>query len=101
MSNKHSSEWSSVAIERFLSRVNAALKSRSKEMRMDMDSAQELSTAIAALLGQQSAKDEEIQILQRKLIETHEALQEERKKQNTGGFTIDGSNIEADGGGFK
>jgi hypothetical protein len=98
MSNKQSSEWSSVAIERFLSRVNAALKSRSKEMRMDMDSAQELSTAIAALLGQQNAKDEEIQILQRKLIEIHEELQKERTKDSGGSFS---SNIEADGGGFK
>lgn len=99
MSNKQSSEWSSVAIERFLSRVNSALKSRSKEMRMDMDSAQELSTAIAALLGQQNAKDEEIQILQRKLIEIHEELQKERTKDSGGSFS--GSNIEADGGGFK
>lgn len=69
------------AVNKFLERVRSAQRSRSKEVRLTIDEANEIATNIAQLLGQST-----------KLLNDIVELQ---KNQGTS------TNVAMDGGGFK
>lgn len=81
------------AIEKFMSRYHYAVKAKSKEMRLDLEFAAELSSSIAVLLSKNTELYEQV-------IETQEQLIAKQKSFNKAPPVI--PNITAiDSGGFK
>ena len=57
------------AIQKYLERHDHAVRSKSKEMRLDMEFAGELSSAIAVVLSQCSENQQKVIELQQKVID--------------------------------
>lgn len=81
------------SINKLVDRIDRAKKTKSKEIRMDIDLADEVSSAILSLTTSLSEKDEEIIQLQNKVIELQERLSSQQEESN--------SEISFDAGGFK
>ena len=77
------------AIEKFLNRYDRAVHGRSKEVRLQMDEAKNLTHELAILLGRTAT-------LAEKVIELQDKLLTEKDKKPERSITVD-----MDGGGFS
>ena len=60
------------AVQKYLERHDHAVRTRSKEMRLDMPFASELASSIAVVLGQNTELSQQVIELQKKIIEQSE-----------------------------